>query len=100
MLGLGEKGRYEVHFELAGKACHAATPWRGENAFFALAPLLEALERLDPPRSVAHPLFAALAPLLRDRFPEAVTPDTVDRFSEAADAVSAALGSAARGLSR
>src|SRR5207237_6197888 len=27
MLGLGEQGRYEVHIELAGKACHAATPW-------------------------------------------------------------------------
>src|SRR5438034_5179607 len=49
MLGLGEKGRYEIHLELAGKACHAATPWRGENAFFALADLLEALQSLDPP---------------------------------------------------
>src|SRR5437773_10642811 len=29
MLGLGEKGRYEVHLDVGGKASHAATPWRG-----------------------------------------------------------------------
>src|SRR5207248_6053986 len=34
MLGLGEKGRYEVHIDVAGQACHAATAWRGDNAFF------------------------------------------------------------------
>jgi acetylornithine deacetylase/succinyl-diaminopimelate desuccinylase-like protein len=100
MLGLGEKGRYEVHFDLAGTACHAATPWRGENAFFALARLLASLERLDPPRSVAHPLFGALAPLVRGAFPDPLTPDTVDRFAAALEAVSPALGSTARGLSR
>lgn len=100
MLGLGEKGRYEVHFDLSGTACHAATPWRGENAFFALARLLARLERLDPLRSVAHPLFAALAPMLRDAFSEPLTAENVDRFAAAAEAVSPALGSAARGLSR
>jgi acetylornithine deacetylase/succinyl-diaminopimelate desuccinylase-like protein len=100
MLGLGEKGRYEVHFELTGKACHAATPWRGENAFFRLAGLLGALGELDPPRSVEHPLFAALAPLLNEHFSDTVTPDNVDRFAAAVDAISPALGSAARGLSR
>ncbi len=100
MLGLGEKGRYEVDFDLRGAACHAATPWRGDNAFFALARLLTDLEGLDPPRSVAHPLFAALVPLLRDRFPETLTPENVDRFAEAADTVSAALPGAIRGLSR
>ena len=100
MLGLGEKGRYEVHFEVQGTACHAATPWRGDNAFYTLAQLLATLERLEPPRSVEHPLFQALMPLLRDRFPEAVSAENVDRFAEAADSVSPALSGAARGLSR
>jgi acetylornithine deacetylase/succinyl-diaminopimelate desuccinylase-like protein len=99
-LGLGEKGRYEAHFDLSGTACHAATPWRGDNAFFALARLLAALEGLDPPRSVEHPLFGALAPLLRDAFSEPLTPENVDRFAAAAEAVSPSLGSAVRGLSR
>lgn len=100
MLGLGEKGRYEVHFDVPGTACHAATPWRGDNAFFHLAHLLAALERLDPPRSVEHPMFGALAPLLRDSFPEAVTAQNVDALAETANGISSALGSAVRGLSR
>jgi acetylornithine deacetylase/succinyl-diaminopimelate desuccinylase-like protein len=100
LVGLGEKGRYEVHIQVPGKACHAATPWRGENAFFALAAVLTALERLEPPRSVEHPLLASLAPLLADRFAEPLTPESVDRFALAAEAVSPALGSTARGLSR
>src|SRR5262249_23117634 len=61
---------------------------------------LEALQELEPPRSVEHPLFVALAPLLRDRFPDAITPETVDQFAGVADTVSPALGSVARGLSR
>jgi acetylornithine deacetylase/succinyl-diaminopimelate desuccinylase-like protein len=100
MLGLGEKGRYELHIDVRGTACHAATPWRGQNAFYLLGDLLAGLERLEPPRSVEHPLFAALAPLLRDRLPEPITPESVDRMAEAAEAVSAALPGAIRGLSR
>jgi acetylornithine deacetylase/succinyl-diaminopimelate desuccinylase-like protein len=100
MLALGEKGRYEAHIELAGKACHAATPWRGENAFFHLGRLLSGLAALEPPRSAAHPLIGALAPLLGAAFSEPVTPENVDRFAAAAEAVSPALGSAVRGLSR
>jgi acetylornithine deacetylase/succinyl-diaminopimelate desuccinylase-like protein len=100
MLGLGEKGRYEVHFELPGKACHAATPWRGENAIFALGRVLSALAGLEAPRSAAHPLIGALAPLLREQFSEPVTAENVDRFAAAAEAASPSLGSAVRGLSR
>src|SRR5207247_473171 len=57
-------------------------------------------QRLEPPRSVEHPLIPALASLLRDAFPEPVTPESVDRFAAAAEQVSPAIGSAVRGLSR
>jgi acetylornithine deacetylase/succinyl-diaminopimelate desuccinylase-like protein len=100
MLGLGEKGRYEVHIDVTGQACHAATPWRGDNAFYHLGQLLSELQRLAPPRRVDHPLLMALAPLLRDSFPEPLTADNVDRFADAAEAQSPSIGSAVRGLSR
>jgi acetylornithine deacetylase/succinyl-diaminopimelate desuccinylase-like protein len=100
MLGLGEKGRYEVQIDVAGQACHAATSWRGDNAFFHLVGLLGGLQRLEPPHSVDHPLLAALVPLLSDAFPEPLTPESVDRFADAAEQLSPAVGSAVRGLSR
>jgi acetylornithine deacetylase/succinyl-diaminopimelate desuccinylase-like protein len=101
-VGLGEKGRYEAAFTVPGRGAHASQPWFGDNAFYALARLLAAIEAYEPERRADLPYFEALRPLLgSERFPEAaVTAANVDRFAEAAAAVSPGLGGAVRGLSR
>jgi acetylornithine deacetylase/succinyl-diaminopimelate desuccinylase-like protein len=101
-IGLGEKGRYEATFTIPGRGAHASQPWFGENAFYALGRLLAAIESYVPELRADLPYFDALRPLLgAERFDEeAVTAANVDRFAEAATAVSPGLGGAVRGLSR
>src|SRR5262245_15976482 len=60
MVGLGEKGRYEVVYDVHGRAAHAAHPWRGENAFFRLGQLLRAIEAYRAERRTDNPFFAAV----------------------------------------
>jgi len=73
LLGVGEKGRYEVTATFRGRGAHAARPWQGDNAFFKVADALARLREYEPERDTAAPIFATLA---RSQGP--VTPATVD----------------------
>lgn len=42
----GHRGRMEIRVEVRGRSCHGSAPERGENAIFAMAPILIELERL------------------------------------------------------
>jgi acetylornithine deacetylase/succinyl-diaminopimelate desuccinylase-like protein len=74
VLGVGEKGRYEVAATFHGRGAHAARPWQGENALYAAAGALARLREYEPERDTSGPLFAPLSRMLGER----VTPDTVD----------------------
>jgi len=73
LLGVGEKGRYEVTAVFRGRGAHAARPWQGENAFFKVADALARLRDYEPERDVAAPIFDTLA-----RAQRPVTAATVD----------------------
>jgi acetylornithine deacetylase/succinyl-diaminopimelate desuccinylase-like protein len=73
LLGIGEKGRYEVTATFHGKGAHAARPWQGENALYKAATALALLRGYNPERDTSDPVFASL-----DRVVGPVTPATVD----------------------
>lgn len=102
VVGLGEKGRHEAVYQVAGRGAHASQPWLGENALYPLARLIERLEAFEAGRSVDLPIFPALHALLHPgRFAAAaVTPENVDDFARAVADVAPQLGSACRALSR
>lgn len=52
----GHRGRCEVHVRTKGKAVHASTPHLGENAIVKMAPVIEALEKMNGSLPV-HPIF-------------------------------------------
>ena len=52
----GHRGRCEVHIRTEGKAVHASTPHLGENAIVKMAPVIEALEKMNGSLP-EHPIF-------------------------------------------
>lgn len=60
LMGVGEKGRFEVHATFRGRGAHAAQPWHGENAFFHAARALERLHAHEPERDTSGPIFPHL----------------------------------------
>jgi len=52
----GHKGRVGLKISLKGKSAHAGTPWKGENAIYKMAPLIQKIERLNSKLPSALPL--------------------------------------------
>ncbi len=73
LLGVGEKGRYEVSAVFHGKGSHAARPWQGDNALYKAAAAIERIREYEPERDTGGPIFE---PLRRVIGP--VTPGNVD----------------------
>jgi acetylornithine deacetylase/succinyl-diaminopimelate desuccinylase-like protein len=73
LLGVGEKGRYEITATFHGRGAHAARPWQGDNAFYKVASALARLQGYEPERDTSAPIFEPLA-----RAIGSVTPATVD----------------------
>jgi len=73
LLGVGEKGRYEVSATFHGRGAHAARPWQGDNALYKAAAALARLRAYEPERDTSGPIFD---PLRRVAGP--VTPANVD----------------------
>jgi acetylornithine deacetylase/succinyl-diaminopimelate desuccinylase-like protein len=63
VLGVGEKGRFEVGATFHGRGAHAARPWQGDNAFYKAAAALERLRAYEPERDTSGPIFPAVARL-------------------------------------
>ena len=77
LLGVGEKGRFEVQATFHGRGAHAAQPWQGDNALFHALQALERLRAYDPERDTSGPIF----PHLR-RAIGPITPASVDDVIE------------------
>ncbi|MCJ7645418.1 YgeY family selenium metabolism-linked hydrolase [bacterium] len=43
----GHKGRVGLKISLRGKSAHAGTPWKGINAIYRMAPLVQKIEKLN-----------------------------------------------------
>ena len=95
LLGVGEKGRYEVTATFHGRGAHAARPWQGDNAFFKAADALARLRDYEAERDTAAPIFGALS---RARGP--VTPANVDGMIAALAPTHARLADHLRQVSR
>ncbi len=52
----GHKGRIEIKITTEGKACHAATPEKGKNAIYEMAPIISKIERLNKKLKAKEPL--------------------------------------------
>ncbi len=73
LLGVGEKGRYEVSATFHGRGAHAARPWQGDNAFYRAAQALARLREYEPERDTSGPIFGPLS-----RVAGPITPANVD----------------------
>jgi putative selenium metabolism hydrolase len=43
----GHRGRIEIEIRTHGRSCHGSAPERGVNAIYAMAPIVQAIERLN-----------------------------------------------------
>lgn len=73
ILGVGEKGRFEIAATFHGRGAHAARPWQGDNAFYKAAAALDRLRGYEAERDTRGPVFGALS-----RLTGPVTPSNVD----------------------
>ena len=95
LLGVGEKGRFEVRATFHGRGTHAAHPWQGDNALFRASQALERLRAYEPERDTSDPIF----PYLR-RTVGPITPGTVDDAIERLPEGSRELADHCRQISR
>ena len=75
LLGVGEKGRLQVEFEVKGVSAHASVPWQGTNALYRLSLLLNRIESYEPERDTSTSLFDHLSNFAIEHKP---SPDNID----------------------
>ncbi|HLW46849.1 MAG TPA: M20/M25/M40 family metallo-hydrolase [bacterium] len=80
VLGVGEKGRFEVAATFRGRGAHAARPWQGDNAFYKAAAALERLRAYEPERDTSGPIFSAVSRLTGPVLPANVD-DVITRLN-------------------
>jgi acetylornithine deacetylase/succinyl-diaminopimelate desuccinylase-like protein len=56
-IAIGEKGRFEARFDLAGRSGHAARPWAAQNVLDKVAELLVRLQNYQPEIDLRLPFF-------------------------------------------
>ena len=77
LLGVGEKGRLQVEFEVKGVSAHASVPWQGTNALYRLSQLLNRIETYEPERDTTTSLFAHLSNFAIEHAPSAENVDEI-----------------------
>ena len=77
LLGVGEKGRLQVEFEVKGVSAHASVPWHGTNALYRLSRLLNRIEAYEPERDTSTSLFAHLSNFAIEHRPSAENVDEI-----------------------
>ncbi|HJO82014.1 MAG: M20/M25/M40 family metallo-hydrolase [SAR202 cluster bacterium] len=97
LLGVGEKGRLQVEFEVKGVSAHASVPWQGANSLYRLSQLLQRIEAYEPERDTTTSLFEHLSTFAIEHKPSA---ENVDEIIEETQADNPRLASMLRALSR
>ena len=77
LLGVGEKGRLQVEFEVKGVSAHASVPWQGTNALYRLSQLLNRIESYEPELDTSTSLFAHLSNFAIEHKPSAENVDDI-----------------------
>jgi len=61
LLGVGEKGRLQIEFDIKGSSAHASVPWQGNNALYSLSKLITKLEQYEAERDTSSSIFDHLS---------------------------------------
>ena len=75
LCAVGEKATAPFRIRLRGRSGHASDPYSADNALLRAAPVLEALGRLEPPRSLIPEVAAFLEAILGEVPPVEVALD-------------------------
>lgn len=97
LLGIGEKGRLEIHLRFKGESAHASVPWTGKNSSFGLSEALKRIESYKPELDTSLPLFDHLSEFAIEDKP---TPSNIDRVIAEVEPRSRRLATLLRALSR
>jgi acetylornithine deacetylase/succinyl-diaminopimelate desuccinylase-like protein len=97
LLGIGEKGRLEIHIRFKGESAHASVPWTGTNASYGLSEALKRIEAYKPELDTSLPLFDHLSEFAIEDKP---TPSNIDRIIAEVEPKSRRLATLLRALSR
>ena len=97
ILGVGEKGRLQVEFEIKGVSAHASVPWQGTNALYRLKELLARIEAYEAELDTSTAIFDHLSNFAIEHRP---SPDNVDEIVAEVQRDNPRLASMFRALSR
>jgi acetylornithine deacetylase/succinyl-diaminopimelate desuccinylase-like protein len=97
VLGVGEKGRLQVEIDIKGASAHASQPWRGTNALYPLAQVLQRIEEYQAERDTSSELFNHLSTLAIEH---RASPGNVDEIIAELEPNNPPLASVLRALSR
>ncbi len=97
VVGVGEKGRLQVEFEVKGVSAHASVPWHGSNALYGLSKLLGRIETYEAERDTSTSVFDHLSTFAIEHRPSA---ENVDEIVAEAQRDNPRLASLLRALSR
>jgi acetylornithine deacetylase/succinyl-diaminopimelate desuccinylase-like protein len=97
LLGVGEKGRLQVEFDVKGVSAHASVPWQGTNALYRLSQLLGRIEAYQAELDTSTSLFDHLSTFAIEHRP---SPDNVDEIIAEVQRDNPRFGSMLRALSR
>ena len=96
-LGVGEKGRLQVEFEIKGVSAHASAPWHGTNALHRLSRLLGRIEAYEAELDTSTSFFDHLSTFAIEHRP---SPENVDEIVAEVERDNPRLASMLRALSR
>lgn len=96
-VGVGEKGRLQVEIDIKGASAHASIPWRGVNAMYPLAQVLQRIQEYQPTLDTSTELFNHLGTLALEY---KASPANIDAIVADVEADNPALASVLKALSR
>jgi len=99
LFSIGEKGRIEARFNLAGRSAHGARPWYADNALYKMAELLKRLRKYQDEAEIDLnvPVFEHMHLF---GIEGEVAPENIDQLLDELEGSSQALARDLKGMSR
>lgn len=97
IVGLGEKGRVQIEIEVKGASAHASVPWRGTNALYRAAQVLERIENYEPERDTSADIFRHLSKFAIEDVP---SPENIDSIVDEIETRDPSMATTLRASSR
>ena len=97
ILGVGEKGRFQIEINVKGSSAHASMPWLGTNALYRLRQVLHRIEAYEPERDTSGSVFKHLSDFAIEDKP---SPENIDEIIAELEPGNPRFASLLRALSR